>query len=561
MLLWRLFFCVFALLIGWSIYRYTIRPGTAFGWDEASHSLRALQIANDLRAGDWLAFLFDTYRQVYWPPLHSWMCGIGFILAGPSAITSRSVSLILFLLAAFMVYIAALQFRRSKNEITANVATVLFLTAPLAVLYSGQAMLEIPALFFFVTTLCVYLWLRAGLRSPAAHLWLGLAITLTYFARTNYGVLLALVLSLNVLLDAFIERRAIFSRVNLYSFLPLAGAFVLWFAYPPKIRSTWAALVNVPWGMENPYSLEGFLFYPGVLLHLFGPSWLSIPVLVAFIVAFKYWRDPRIRFLLILVIVYFGLSQLHHQRVERHMLPLVPPLALLAGFISAEWWTASRERFRWLPCTATFVLCLGALANFPTLLQPVSRPAYSEVADSLAEFTWRNQSTLLLGVRHTLPSPPLLDWQLVVKKKLLGINQSGIIQDPEENRKLWRVLQNRPIPSSLKDALRRVVLRLEEPARLRSVYLDLYPEDLYSKDPEKLSAYIRTLNARTPLDQLLFVRSTEADNPFSAAFIEPVLSAIRFVHLSTCVFPEEKIELWVCGPASPSITSGNWSRQ
>src|SRR5438067_7122064 len=86
---WRSLLVCFGMIVGWSVWQFVIRPGAGFSWDEASHSLKGLVITNDLRSGDWLGFLYDTYRQVYWPPLHSCMTGIAFLCAGPAAGTAR----------------------------------------------------------------------------------------------------------------------------------------------------------------------------------------------------------------------------------------------------------------------------------------------------------------------------------------------------------------------------------------------------------------------------------------------------------------------------------------
>jgi hypothetical protein len=134
---WRTLFLAFALTVGWCIHHFLIRPSGVFHWDEAAHSLKGLLIARDLGSGDWLGFLYDTYRQVYWPPLDSWFLGLAFLIREPTTIIARNVSLIFFLLSALMIYCAALQFRQRYREVGAAIATTLFLTSPLVISLSG----------------------------------------------------------------------------------------------------------------------------------------------------------------------------------------------------------------------------------------------------------------------------------------------------------------------------------------------------------------------------------------------------------------------------------------
>src|SRR5262245_60778309 len=87
----------FIAFVGWRIYYFVIIPGSPFLWDEAAHAIRGLVIAEDLQSGDWLGFLYDTYRQVYWPPLHSWLAASEFLSWAPTPVVIRTVSLVMFL--------------------------------------------------------------------------------------------------------------------------------------------------------------------------------------------------------------------------------------------------------------------------------------------------------------------------------------------------------------------------------------------------------------------------------------------------------------------------------
>ena len=67
-----------------------------FRWDEATHALKGLVIAHDLRHGDLLSFAYNSYRQVLYPPLRSWFLALAFLAFGPSATVVSWVSLLFF---------------------------------------------------------------------------------------------------------------------------------------------------------------------------------------------------------------------------------------------------------------------------------------------------------------------------------------------------------------------------------------------------------------------------------------------------------------------------------
>src|SRR5262249_845600 len=148
---------------------------------------------------------------------------------------ARLVSVVFFVLGAFVIYLGALQFGQRHREVAASIATVLFFTAPAVVVMAGQAMLETTGLFFVSLTALIYIWLDSRPRAPVRHVWLGIAICLAYFTKTNYGVLLILVWITAAWFNG--GKRALLSRESFYTVLPLAIAFAIWFAYPPKIRS------------------------------------------------------------------------------------------------------------------------------------------------------------------------------------------------------------------------------------------------------------------------------------------------------------------------------------
>jgi hypothetical protein len=73
-----------ALIVFWLINTKLLQIRGPFVGDEGVHALKGVQFAYDLKTGDWLGFMLDSYRQVLYPPLHSWVVAIAYLVAGPS---------------------------------------------------------------------------------------------------------------------------------------------------------------------------------------------------------------------------------------------------------------------------------------------------------------------------------------------------------------------------------------------------------------------------------------------------------------------------------------------
>src|SRR5689334_9994264 len=83
-LLFLLLVSVLAAVVFWLIYSKLLLIRGPFISDEGVHALKGVQFADDFQRGDWLGLLLDSYRQVLYPPLHSWLIAIAYLVNGPS---------------------------------------------------------------------------------------------------------------------------------------------------------------------------------------------------------------------------------------------------------------------------------------------------------------------------------------------------------------------------------------------------------------------------------------------------------------------------------------------
>jgi 4-amino-4-deoxy-L-arabinose transferase-like glycosyltransferase len=530
-------FLLSSLVIGWLIYHHVIVPSGPFEWDEAAHALRGLIIAQDVTQRDWVGFLYDSYRQVYWPPAHSWLTGIAFVSVGASVVAARLVSLVIFLIAAWVLYLAALQITGKHREIAALTAAGLFLTCPALVAYAGQSMLEIPGLLCVIVAFLTYSKLGATERRPHRYVWLGLAIVATYFVKSNYGILLILVVATVHIADVVRGVRRPFAREMFFTVLPMAVVFSVWFAYPPKIGETWRFLVSETYGVTEPYSLAGILFYPFAFFRIVGSAWTALVLLGSFGAALRFWHDKNIAFLIALITIQIIIGEVHHNKVDRHIFPAMPAFFLLAGFSVAGWTAFADERrsqlhrsLSWLVIAVTLVVCIR---TFLVHLAPSGANADPGVADHIAAVITDKEKTVVIGTMDgATPSPPALDWDLVVDKRLMLATLSGTTVNQEEVEKLEGALRNPRVPAAIRDLVAPVIGRARRPLGLRSVYLGLPSYAAYSQSPAGLVRHLQRLHSNAPFDSAIVMTTQLPDVRFPAAYAGMALEEVGLRRVS-----------------------------
>jgi len=484
----------------WLVYHKLILPGGALGWDESSHALYGLLIAHDIRQHDWLGLLFDTYRQVYWPPLHSWLAGMVFLVAGPSDVTARVASALCLALLVPLLYLAARRISPQRSEVAGLVAAGLALTSPGALAMAAQCMLEPLGLVTVTATLLIYFQLLAK-SAPARHYMLvGVGLLAAYFAKYNCAIVLGLALAGAQIIDGGIRPRNLLTRANFYTALPVCVALGLWFAGPAKVQATWESLVNQPFGAKDTFGPEGLLFYPRAILKLSGSVWMTAVYLACLAASLRFWRDVRVRLLVCLVVIQFVMGEAHHTKGVRHMLPLYPALFILTGHCAAAWWNSARSRGNavrfWAPRLLLAVL-LAHAATLPAALSPPTqgvsnREAVSHIAAVLRE----PGAGMVLGSWESLDAfcPACLDWVLASREGVLDAPRAGSIAQVPQTRRLADALRRRGGLRWLGRLMLPVLTRYEEPGRARSLYLassapvaeGLLAESLRGSQPDRV---------------------------------------------------------------------------
>lgn len=528
-----------SLVTGWLVFVRLVLPGRQPEWDEAAHALQGALIAHDLRALDLMSLLFDSYRQVWWPPMHSWLVSGAFLIAGPSMETARAVSVLAFVLLAPTLFLVARTVEPRHGVLAGSVSAALALTSPGLIALAAENMLELPGLLALSLTTLVYCTLeRYPDARPRTHMLLGVCTTLTYLLKSNYGILLIISIVLTKLIVVGFRARRLLTKQNLYAVLPLAVFGAIWFAYLPKVVSTWYALINEASG-EEARGLLGLLFYPRAIVHLSGSWWMSLLLWGGLIMAWRARRQPGIGFLAVLALAQFVIGEFHHTKADRHMLPMLPAMFVLAGVTTTKLWSWLRPGGRGRRVAAIGLLASVAVLHAAALGRrdwfPAEDRQATEVLTYIATLTRENAPALVIGAREAPPGPPAIDWHLVASERLLPVTAAGSAMDPRQERRLSRAIGGATVPERLRESAQRVLGRYDASSVTRSLHLgDRLQEDQAHFD----TALESTLASGSPR-AIITVIAISDTTLYPTSFIAPGLARAGFREVSVRKFPRE----------------------
>jgi 4-amino-4-deoxy-L-arabinose transferase-like glycosyltransferase len=509
-----------SLVAAFLVYRYLIALGGTLGWDESAHALYGLLIAHDLSQHDWISLLYDTYRQVYWPPLYSWLAGLLFLFTGASDVAARSVSAICLAALPPLLFLAARRMSPEHGTTAGLLTASLALTSPALIRYSSVSMLEMPGLVAVAFTL--YAWIEAT-TSPDARRWhvlAGLGVVAAFFAKTNYGIILGLALVVAELTGARTGMRTLFSRRYVWTFLPVLVALGLWFAYPAKLRETWEGLVNQTWGVKETYGVTGLLFYPRAFVDLSGSGWLSAAYLVCLLAALLRWRDPRIRLLGALVAIQFLIGELHHTKLPRHLLPIYPALFVLAGHFGAACWHALKvsrgAALRWGVRGAILALIFYS-GNLALRTQPPRGPEIDRaIARELGPIL--RPARALAVISWDYPCPLCLDWFLITRESALEPGQAASVAQTEQTYRLRGLVSRQSGLGLVRDTLLPALARYGTPGKSMTYY----------SSGGTPSALLKHLIGTGDFDRLAILSVVSDSSDLTPTALEPLLRMSAF---------------------------------
>lgn len=502
------------------------------------HALLGSLIAHDVREGDLLGLAFDTYSQVYWPPLHSWLLACAFLVTGPSMVVARGVSVVSYVLLAPILFLLARIIAPRHGNVAGCLAMALALSSPGIITFAAMNMLELPGLLAIGATMLIFVLVERAHASGRAHALLGLSVVITYLIKTHFGILVGIAIVLAKLFDVRFRLRRLLTKQNLYAVLPLVLFLVVWFAWPLKIKWTWNALVNTPYEVAEAHG-PGGLVYPGALAELSGSWWMSVLLWTGLFLAWKIRARPGVSAVALLALTLFVIGEIHHTKTSRHILPMLPSMFVLTGVAGASAWGWLRDRGHGgatLAVAASACIALfhaQALVRYPwnesvekrypvALLDHVSRSVQSR----------DNAPYLVLATKAAWPGPPVYDWMLA-SEGLLRVTQSSAALDPALERTLrWRI-RDSPLPGRVRARLRHLLSRYDKRSVGRTLHFGTRGPVGLSRFKQRLATTLRKDPTRTIM---VVIGSADTTGP-AIEFIAHEIAENGFQEVSVRDFP------------------------
>lgn len=188
-----------ALLLSIRVVTPAATSGLLPRWDLAAHLLNGWTTYDHVANGRLVRFLWDIWSQGYWPPGQSMFQLPFYAAAGGSILGGLHSSTAAFGLTATASVVLLGYIAGHRAWLPAALAVALMSTSPFFLAYATVAMSEmVGALAQVIVLVCYARYERT--RDAAATRWLAVSLSLLFFTKYNYFILLAVPLACHVFL-------------------------------------------------------------------------------------------------------------------------------------------------------------------------------------------------------------------------------------------------------------------------------------------------------------------------------------------------------------------------
>lgn len=331
-----------------------------YNTDEAVYAGQAAAIAKAPVLKD----IFPIFRAH--PLLFQFVLALAFAF-GVSDLTGRLVAVALSLVTVYLVYRLGKLLYGVKAGLLAG---LFFALMPYHVVVSRQVLLDGPLVL--CTTLTLFFLARYAMTERPAWIYLtGVGMGLTFLAKETGIILLGAIYAF-LALSREIQVRIKHLVVSVVLMALMIAPFPISLLLAGGSRSGKNYLVwqlfrraNHPWD-----------FYPNTVPEAIGFLVIAVAILGLFFLRHeKSWRE---RLLLCWIIVPATFFQLWPTKGFQYLLPIAPPIAVLAGRAIARWWPEDlsilnkRIARSWIKTAVVGVIALSLLVSSVQLITPAT---------------------------------------------------------------------------------------------------------------------------------------------------------------------------------------------
>lgn len=335
-------FFVFLLLISLINLFYKLGDQSIINFDEARHGVSAYEM---LKSGNYVVNTYNFHND-YWnlkPPLSFWAVAAGFKLGGFSPFGLRIPSAVCALITIAIIGL----FVKNRNGNLASIISMSFLlTSSQYILYHGARTGDPDSLFVLLFTISMISMLLMDRNINYLYL-AGFAFSLAFLTKSWHAGCIPVILGLYLIFTGKIKKLTLknWFIVLFFAIFPIFIWGIIRFQYDGF--TFFKNMINYDLLMRSSSTLEGHrggpFYYLIVLLNLHNYGlWLCMLILLVFLIIlkqkFEYIKNNRHFFVGILfwILIPLILFSFPKTKIAWYILPVFPPLSILAGVLAGR---------------------------------------------------------------------------------------------------------------------------------------------------------------------------------------------------------------------------------
>jgi 4-amino-4-deoxy-L-arabinose transferase-like glycosyltransferase len=373
----KLFSLLFAL-IGFSLAIYFILGLDTFIWDEAHHAFFGTRIFHDLKAMNIQQFFVDTGEQGWFQPFHSYLDAFFMLLFGASHTAVRLSSAFMYLLTFLGIYKVSMLISKDKGWRISAVACFLLAFSPKMLVLASLNLQEMMGACLIIFILFFYLSQKENIYK---YLAVGSFLSVAFLSKYHFGVLLGGTIFLIELSKIFdVKDKLVGSKkfiINnlliLSGFIPLAA---LWFLTPNSQRKIALLFFRIQdsrgWNRGFNLAQRAWFYVQSILTEYSLSILVGIFIIASVFYCLRYFRDIKVRALIILVFVFYVFHINTPAIFERLIAPAMPAVFILTAIAAIDFFDILPATARGLVLGLVAIILLGDIAYLPVYTKQVA---------------------------------------------------------------------------------------------------------------------------------------------------------------------------------------------